>query len=121
MTMLRHAMSYDRIGHGYAALRRPDPRIAAAIHAALGSAATVVNIGARAYEPDDRWVLAIEPSAVMVAQRPPGSAPALLASAEALPLADKTVEAAMATLTLTTGATGAPVSRKCGAPPARAS
>jgi len=102
MTMLRHPMSYDRIGHGYAALRRPDPTIAAAIHAALGSAATVVNIGAGAgaYEPDDRWVLAVEPSAVMVAQRPPGSAPALLASAEALPLADETVDAAMATLTL---------------------
>jgi len=94
--------SYDRIGVGYAKLRRPDPRIAASIHAALGAASTVVNVGAGAgsYEPDDRWVLAVEPSAVMAGQRPPGSAPVLVASAESLPLADGTVDAAMATLSL---------------------
>jgi SAM-dependent methyltransferase len=94
--------SYDRIGTGYSKLRRPDPRIAAAIHAALGDAASVVNVGAGAgsYEPDDRWVLAVEPSAVMIAQRPPGSAPAIVASAESLPLADDTVDAAMASMSL---------------------
>jgi len=93
---------YDDIGAGYSKLRRPDPRIAAAIHAALGDAATVVNVGAGAgsYEPLDRWVLAVEPSRVMVAQRPPGSAPAVVADAEALPLADDTVDAAMASMSL---------------------
>lgn len=93
---------YDRIGHGYAAHRRADPRIATALHAALGSAQTVVNVGAGTggYEPHDRWVLAVEPSAVMVAQRPPDAPPALLARAEALPLADDGVDAAMAVLTV---------------------
>jgi SAM-dependent methyltransferase len=91
---------YDRLGAGYSAVRRADPRIAAAIHAALGDAATVVNVGAGtgSYEPADRRLVAIEPSGVMVAQRPPGAAPAILASAEALPLADGSVDAAMAVL-----------------------
>ena len=63
---------YDTIGRGYAGLRRPDLRIAAAINAALGDAATIVNVGAGAgsYEPPGRTVLAIEPSEVMIRQRP---------------------------------------------------
>ncbi|MEA2249271.1 MAG: hypothetical protein QOH46_3800, partial [Solirubrobacteraceae bacterium] len=81
---------YDRLGVGYTAVRRPDPRIAAAIHAALGDAVTVVNVGAGtgSYEPADRRLVAIEPSRVMVAQRANDAAPAVLASAEELPLAD---------------------------------
>jgi len=93
---------YDEIGHGYARLRREDPRIAARLHAALGPARTVVNVGAGAgsYEPRDRHVIAIEPSAVMAAQRPPQRAPAILASAGRLPLLDDAVDAAMAVLTI---------------------
>jgi SAM-dependent methyltransferase len=92
---------YDRLGVGYTSLRRPDPRIAAAIHEALGDAVTIVNVGAGtgSYEPADRRLVAIEPSRVMVAQRPPDAAPAILASAEDLPLADDSVDAAMAILT----------------------
>jgi len=62
----------------------------------------VVNVGAGAgaYEPRDRWVLAVEPSETMIAQRPPGAAPVVRAMAEALPLADATVDAAMAVLTI---------------------
>ena len=92
---------YDRLGVGYAMARREDPRLAAAIHAALGDAVTVVNIGAGtgSYEPRDRRLVAIEPSPVMIAQRPPDAAPAIIASAEALPLADASVDAAMAVLT----------------------
>jgi len=95
------AALYDRLGVGYTTTRRPDPRIAAAIHAALGDAVTVVNVGAGAgsYEPEDRKLVAIEPSRVMIAQRSPGAAPAIVASAEALPLADGSVDAAMAILT----------------------
>lgn len=93
---------YERIGHGYARLRREDPRIAEPINAALGDARTVVNVGAGAgsYEPRDRHVLAIEPSDVMAAQRPPELPPAIRATAGALPLRDGSVDAAMAILTV---------------------
>jgi SAM-dependent methyltransferase len=91
---------YDRIGQGYTAVRRTEPRIAAAVHAALGDARTIVNVGAGAgsYEPRDRDVIAVEPSPVMLAQRPVGAAPAVQASAEALPFADGAFDAAMAIL-----------------------
>jgi SAM-dependent methyltransferase len=91
---------YDRLGATYTTTRRPDPRIAAAIEDALGDAVTVVNVGAGtgSYEPPDRKVVAIEPSLVMIAQRPPDAAPAIVAEAEALPMADDSVDAAMAVL-----------------------
>ncbi len=91
---------YDRIGQGYTAVRREDPRIAAQIHAALGDARTVVNVGAGAgsYEPRDRDVIAVEPSPVMLAQRPVGAAPAVQASAGALPFDDGAFHASMAIL-----------------------
>src|SRR5262244_1797474 len=93
---------YDTIGTGYARTRREDPRLRARIHAALGGARTVVNVGAGAgsYEPTDRHVIAIEPSDVMAAQRPRGLAPALRGTANDLPLRDGAVDAAMAILTI---------------------
>jgi SAM-dependent methyltransferase len=95
-------VDYERYGRTYARHRRPDPRIAARINAALGDARTVLNVGAGtgSYEPRDRWVLAVEPSATMRAQRPPDAAPAICASAEALPLDDDAVDAAMACVTI---------------------
>lgn len=93
--------TYDAIGNGYAATRQPDPRIAARLLAALGGAESVVNVGAGAgsYEPPST-VVAVEPSPVMVAQRGPGAAPAVLGVAERLPLRDGAVDAAMAVLTI---------------------
>jgi SAM-dependent methyltransferase len=93
---------YDRIGGSYRATRRPDPRIAALIDAALGDARSVVNVGAGtgAYEPTDREVLAVEPSETMIAQRPPRSAPVIQASAEELPLPDDSFDAALAVNTV---------------------
>jgi SAM-dependent methyltransferase len=93
--------SYDHLGRGYAARRASDPRIAAAINAALGDARSVVNVGAGtgSYEPEGREVIAVEPSAVMIAQRSDSSAPAIQGSAEALPLGDDSVDAAMAIFT----------------------
>ena len=93
---------FDTIGRGYARQRRPDPRIAAQLTAALGGARSVLNVGAGAgsYEPPDRRVVAVEPSAVMLAQRPPGAAPAVQARAEALPFPDRAFDALMAVLTL---------------------
>ena len=95
-------MNYDVIGRTYGATRATDPRIAAAIWDALGDASTVVNVGAGSgnYEPPDRDVTAVEPSEVMIAQRPPEAAPAVQAAAQALPFADDAFDAAMAVLTL---------------------
>ncbi|WP_343709655.1 class I SAM-dependent methyltransferase [Mycobacterium sp.] len=94
-------VAYDRIGSSYRATRRPDPRIAAQIRAALATMSTVLNVGAGtgSYEPP-QTVAAVEPSMVMINQRPPGSAPGIQASAEALPLRDNCVDAAMAILTV---------------------
>ena len=94
--------SYDTIGLNYAELRKPDPRIARFINEALGSARTVLNVGAGtgSYEPTDREVTAVEPSREMIRQRKPGAACAIEASAESLPFPDKSFDASMAILTI---------------------
>ena len=93
---------YQSIGNGYSATRRPDPRIQRLIVTALGDAQSVVNVGAGTgnYEPTDRWVVAVEPSPAMIAQRRPGAAPAVRAVAEGLPFGAQTFDAALAILTL---------------------
>ncbi|MBS1702065.1 MAG: methyltransferase domain-containing protein [Armatimonadetes bacterium] len=95
-------VDYSVHGIGYATQRQPDPRIAAMIHEALGPAQTVLNVGAGtgSYEPEDRVVIAVEPSATMRSQRPLHLAPAIDAYAESLPLDDQSVDAAMASVTV---------------------
>jgi ubiquinone/menaquinone biosynthesis C-methylase UbiE len=95
-------VDYDTHGRGYAQRRLADPRFAERIGAALGDARTVLNVGAGAgsYEPRDRWVLAVEPSATMRAQRADDAAPCLAGTAESLPLDDDSVDAAMACVTI---------------------
>jgi SAM-dependent methyltransferase len=94
--------AYDTIGRSYSFQRRPDPRIAAQILRALGDARSVCNIGAGtgSYEPDDRVVVAVEPSEVMLAQRAPGAAAAVRGVAEALPFSDDEFDATLAVLTV---------------------
>jgi SAM-dependent methyltransferase len=94
--------TYDTIGIDYAALRKPDPRIAAHLWRALGDARSVLNVGAGtgSYEPADRIVTALEPSREMIRQRPPKAAPAIQGEAENLPFADGSFDAAMAVLTV---------------------
>ncbi|BBF92091.1 class I SAM-dependent methyltransferase [Blastochloris tepida] len=93
---------YGAIGSGYAAFRQPEPQIAALIAAALGPAESVLNVGAGAgsYEPHDRAVVAVEPSAAMRTQRPAALPAAIAACAERLPFADRSFAAAMATFTV---------------------
>jgi SAM-dependent methyltransferase len=93
---------YGAIGTSYARYRRPDPRIAARVSQALGTARTVLNVGAGAgsYEPAGRQVTPVEPSASMRAQRPPGLAPAVDAAAEDLPFPDGAFDAAMTTFSV---------------------
>ena len=92
------AQLYDTIGATYILTRRTEPRIAARIWAALGDARTVLNVGAGtgSYEPPGRDVTAVEPSALMRAQRPAGAAPCMAAAAESLPFEDQSFDAAMA-------------------------
>jgi SAM-dependent methyltransferase len=93
---------YDIIGLNYAELRKPDPRIAAAIHQALGPAQTVLNVGAGtgSYEPVDRRVIAVEPSLEMIRKRGSSAAKVIQASADRLPFEDDAFDASMAILTV---------------------
>src|ERR1700733_645658 len=96
------AQLYDVIGATYTVTRRTEPRIAAQLWDALGDARTVLNVGAGtgSYEPPDRDVTAVEPSALMRAQRPAGAAPCVPAGAESLPFEDQSFDAAMAFATV---------------------
>lgn len=94
---------YDQQEHQYASYRKTDPRIASYVHDALAGAGTVLNVGAGAgsYEPDDKYVVAVEPSAVMRKQRIlSGKKPALNGTAENLPFDDKAFDASMAMVTV---------------------
>ena len=96
------AQLYDTIGATYTVTRRTEPRIAGQVWAALGDARTVLNVGAGtgSYEPPGRDVTAVEPSAVMRAQRPAGAAPCLAGTADSLPFEDQSFDAAMAMATV---------------------
>lgn len=93
---------YDRVGVNYAELRKPDWRIAEIVECAIGSAQTVLNVGAGAgsYEPTDRSLVAVEPSLEMIRQRRPLVAEAIQASAENMPFDDDHFDASMAVLTV---------------------
>ncbi len=94
--------SYDTIGVKYSDLRKPDPRIERKVWDALGPAEMVLNVGAGAgsYEPTDRHVTALEPSAEMIGQRGASAGPAIQGFAEDLPFDDKSFDASMAILTV---------------------
>lgn len=93
---------YGIIGKGYSNYRQPDPHMAEVIRQSLGDATTVLNVGAGAgsYEPVDRAVTAVEPSASMRAQRPAHLPVAVNAVAETLPFSDQSFDASMATFTV---------------------
>ncbi|HEU5384860.1 MAG TPA: class I SAM-dependent methyltransferase [Streptosporangiaceae bacterium] len=99
---MSRAQLYDTIGAAYTVTRCTEPRIAVQVWAALGDAQTVLNVGAGtgSYEPPGRDVTAVEPSAVMRAQRPAGAAPCVAAVAESLPFEDQSFDAAMAFATI---------------------
>jgi SAM-dependent methyltransferase len=92
---------YDAIGVGYATYRQPDPRIAAQIWNAVGDADRILNVGAGtgSYERSDRSMVAVEPSAVMITQRP-AVVPVVRAAAESLPFPDNSFDVALALMTV---------------------
>lgn len=93
---------YDTNGGSYSQYRQTDPRIECRVHDALGTARRVINVGAGtgSYEPTDRYVVAVEPSARMRSGRPPDRVPAIDATAESLPFDDRAFDAAMAIVTV---------------------
>jgi SAM-dependent methyltransferase len=91
---------YDTAGQTYTQTRRSDPRIAAVIDRALdGMSVANVGAGTGSYEPRST-VIAVEPSTVMLRQRSSRSAPAVQAVAEHIPIASRSVDAALAVLTV---------------------
>jgi SAM-dependent methyltransferase len=94
-------VDYSPLASGYSSYRQPDPQIEEAIRSALGNAGTVLNVGAGAgsYEPTDRTVIAVEPSASMRAQRP-ADRPAIDAIAESLPFDNAVFDASMSTFSV---------------------
>jgi SAM-dependent methyltransferase len=93
---------YDTIGTRYSTYRRPDPRIARALYAELRQDGTIVNLGAGvgSYEPEGRDLVAVEPSRLMISQRPRGAPPVVQARAELVPFRDDAFDVAMAILSL---------------------
>jgi len=103
MEIINPAFNYDKYGQQYSGQRQTDPRIGAYINTALGAAKTVLNVGAGAgsYEPEDRYVVAVEPSVVMRTQRMTNNkVPAIIATADNLPFDDHSFDAAMALVTV---------------------
>ena len=94
--------TYDVIGRTYATRRQADPRLAGRIAAVIGDTTTVLNVGAGtgSYEPVREEVVAVEPSAVMIAQRSCTAAPSVRACAEALPFSDGAFDVVLAVLTV---------------------
>jgi len=93
---------YDKIGGSYSGRRQSDPRIAAAIEGAVAGCNSILNVGAGtgSYEPAARFVVAVEPSRTMIAQRPVGAAPVVQGCAEALPFGDESFDAVLGVLTM---------------------
>jgi SAM-dependent methyltransferase len=93
---------YDKIGGTYSGRRQSDPRIAAAVEGAVVGCNSILNVGAGtgSYEPVSRFVVAIEPSRIMIAQRPVGAAPVVQGCAEALPFPDCSFDAVLGILTV---------------------
>ena len=93
---------YDNIGINYTGTRRTDPKIAEQIYAKLHGAQSIVNIGAGtgSYEPEHIDLVAVEPSAEMIAQRKKDAAPVVKAFADHLPFEDHSFTHAMTVLSM---------------------
>jgi len=97
------SFNYNKFGQSYSGHRQTEPEIAKYIDRALGTARTVLNVGAGSgsYEAADRYVVAVEPSIAMRRQRLQlHRTPAVNATADDLPFDDGAFDAATAFLTI---------------------
>lgn len=94
--------NYDTVGQHYARFRQADPRIAALIHTELEGAISIINIGAGAgsYEPVCPFLVALDPSEKMLAQRNNHHATAVRARAEQIPFRSDTFDMASILLSI---------------------
>ena len=103
MQIKNPGFDYDSKNHNYSDIRKADPRIGAYVRKSLNDSNTILNVGAGtgSYEPDDKFVIAVEPSSVMRAKRLTlGKNPAVNAKADDLPFDDRSFDAVMAILTI---------------------
>lgn len=92
---------YDNVGVGYSTQRQPDQRIFEFIQAVLGSAESILNVGAGtgSYEPIHVPTVAVKPSYEMIQPRL-NKNNVVQGSAEALPFKDAAFDATLAVLTV---------------------
>lgn len=91
MNIENPAFDYDKKQHNYSTIRQTDPRIQQYVNQSLIHMRTIVNIGAGtgSYEPDDKYVVSVEPSETMRSKRLEfGKNPAIHAKADSLPFDD---------------------------------
>ena len=93
---------YDRIGVNYSVTRCTDPQVAQQLYAELQGATRIINIGAGtgSYEPENFDLVAVEPSAEMIAQRAADAYHVEQAFAESLPFDDNSFSHAMSVLSM---------------------
>lgn len=93
---------YDQIGKGYSINRKSDPKIAKQIFSKLIGAKKILNIGAGSgsYEPENIDLVAVEPSAEMIAQRATNKHPVIQAFAEELPFESNSFSHTMTVLSM---------------------
>jgi SAM-dependent methyltransferase len=103
MKIENSAFDYNKSGQKYSGHRQTDPRIAEYVFKGLADAKTILNVGAGpgSYEPANKYVVAVEPSIIMRAQRiQNGKIPAINAKADNLPFDDNSFDASMAMITV---------------------
>jgi SAM-dependent methyltransferase len=95
-------IDYDQLAEQYRNHRKPDSRIAGRIKSHIKGAKRVLNVGSGigSYEPENCYIVALEPSREMNTRRKNSKAALIQGVAENLPFSDNTFDISMAILTI---------------------